>query len=152
MAYRRRAFSLVELVVVVIFLAIVAAVAVPRFNYSAVASGKAGCLASRIVTDLRLARTMAMSDAATNADGFALGMAGSEPYNGFEIVDLSDNSRVAYYEIESAVSCTGGSSFRFDPTGILKAGSDSSLTVSGGKRTFIISIVPATGMVTCRGN
>jgi len=150
MSKQGRAFTIVELVVVVIVLAIIGAVAVPRFNYSAVASSRASCLAGRIVTDLRLTRTLAMSNAAVNEDGFALEMTGSSPYAGFEIVDLSNNSRVASYEIDSGVTCTGGASFLFEPSGVLKSGSAGSLNVSGGKRTFLISIVPSTGMVSCR--
>ena len=68
----KQAFSLVELIIVVLFLGILATVAVPRLNFSAVTKQKADTIARKIVTDLRRTRRMAVSGAADNTSGFAL--------------------------------------------------------------------------------
>ena len=146
------AFSFVEVIIIVLFLGIFAAISVPRLNRAAISKNKAQTTARKIVTDLRLTRRLAISDAAGNSDGYALNMTGPGPYTGYQIVDLSDSSTVDSYTIDSAVTCTGGSGFQFNRLGNLKTGSDTQLIVSAEGKTFTIDIVPATGMIECTGN
>lgn len=143
----KRAFSLVELVLMVIFVGILAAVAVPRLNFSAVSKQKADAAAGKIVTDLRRVRRLAISDAATNTAGFALKMTGSAPFAGYTIENLDTAATVDSHMIDSAVSCAGGSAFNFGPLGNLLGGSDTQLTVSASGKTFTITITTATGMI-----
>jgi Tfp pilus assembly protein FimT len=152
MAKTRDGYSLTELIIIVIFLGILAAIAVPRFNFAIIAKQKADSQARKIVTDLRRTRRLAISDAANNSDGYALNMLGSAPYTYYQIVDLSDLSEVDSHNIDSAVTCTGGSEFQFNRLGNLKTGSDTQLTVSAGDKTFTIDIIPATGTIECSEN
>jgi len=149
---RRTAFTLVELILAVMFIGILAAVAVPRLNFSAVSKQKGDAAAMKIVTDLRRARRLAISDAATNTAGFALNMTGSSPYTGYEIKNLDTAATVDSHTIDSAVSCSGGSEFNFGPLGNLLTGSDTQLTVSASGKTFTITITTATGMIKCTEN
>jgi Tfp pilus assembly protein FimT len=149
MAKTKNGYSLTELIIIVIFLGVLAAIVVPRFNFAIIAKQKADCLARKIVTDLRRARSLAISNAADNSDGFALYMTGPGPYTGYQIVDLNDLSEVDSYSIDSDVNCTGGSEFQFGYLGNLKTGSDTQLTVYAEGKTLTIDIVPATGMVKC---
>lgn len=149
---RRTAFTLVELILAVMFVGILAAVAVPRLNFAAVSKQKADAAAMKIVTDLRRARSLGISDAATNAAGFALNMTGPAPYTGYEIENLDTEATVDSHTIDSAISCTGGSVFRFGPLGNLLTGSDTQLTVSASGKTFTITITTATGMIKCTEN
>ncbi len=153
MAGKRKAHTLIELIVVVLILAALAFVAVPRFQYGALHRQRADTLARKIVTDLRHARVLAISNAATNTDGYALNMTGSAPYSGYEIVNLDTSTAIANgtFSIDSNISCTGGSSFEFGPLGSL-TGSDTQLTVTAEGKTFTINIVSATGMVKCTEN
>ena len=145
-------FTFVELALVVIFISIFAAISIPRLHYGAIAKQKADCTARKIVTDLRRTRTLAISDAAGNTDGFALNMTGSSPYTGYEIVNLNTEETVDSHTIDSDVSCTGGDEFQFGPLGNLLSGSDTELTVSASGKTFTITITSATGMVKCAEN
>lgn len=151
MAKTRNGYSLTELIITVVLLAVLAAIAIPRFNFAIIARQKADCQAGKIVTDLRRARRLAISDAANNSDGYALNMTGAGPYTGYQIVDLSDSSTVDSYTIDSAVTCTGGSQFPFNYLGSL-TGSDTQLTVFAEGKTFTIDIVPATGAIECSEN
>jgi type II secretory pathway pseudopilin PulG len=144
---RKTAFTLVELILTVMFIGILAAVAVPRLNFSAVSKQKADAAAMKIVTDLRRVRRLAISDAAINTAGFALNMTGSAPYTAYEIKNLDTEATVDSHTIDSAVSCTGGSAFDFGPLGNLLAGSDTQLTVSASGKTLTITITTATGMI-----
>jgi hypothetical protein len=127
-------------------------VAVPRLNFGVLYRKQADTIARRIVTDLRRTRSLAISDVASNAQGYRLEMTGSGAYSGYRIVNLDTSDVIDTLEIEGEVSCTGGGSFSFGPLGELKAGSDSSVTVSGPGQSFAISIVSATGMVKCEQN
>ena len=149
MAEKRTAYSLVELIIIVIFLGIIAAIAVPRLNFSATSKYKAQTIARKIVTDLRRTRRLAISNAADNTAGFALNMTGSSPYSGYEIENLKTSETVDTHTIDSNINCTGGASFQFGPLGNLKTGSDTQLTVSASGKTLTITITTATGMVKC---
>jgi len=151
-AIRKNAFTLVELIIVVLFLAILAAVTVPKMNFSAVSKKKADTAARNIITVLHRTRQLAISNAATNTNGFALNMTGSAPYTGYEIKNLDTTAIMDSFTIDSNVECTGGRKFRFGPLGNLLAGSDSTLTVTAGGKTFTITITSATGMIKCTEN
>lgn len=145
-------FTFVELALVVIFISIFAAISIPRLHYGAIAKQKADCTARKIVTDLRRTRTLAVSHAADNTDGYALNMSGPAPYFAYEIIDLDSGTTIDSHIIDSDVTCTGGSCFEFGPLGNLLAGSDTSLVVSGAQQTFTVTVISATGMVECTEN
>jgi Tfp pilus assembly protein FimT len=147
-----KGYSLVELIVVVLFIGIFAMVAVPRINFATINKQQADTVAWKIATDLRRTRTLAISDAASNTSGFALNMTGGSPYSAYEIENIDSSATVDTHSFNSVVSCTGGNNFEFGPMGNLITGSDSSLTVSADGRSFTITIIPATGMVKCVEN
>ena len=103
MVRKRKAITLVELILVVVFLGILAFIAVPRMNLSAVSKQKADSVARKIVTDLRQTRRVAISDAANNTAGFALKMTGSSPYTGYEIENLDTAETVYSFAIARSI-------------------------------------------------
>ena len=149
MAGQKRAFTLIEVILVVLFLGIVAAIAIPRLSLSVSSKQKADCLAKKIVTDLRRTRGLAISNAAVNTAGFKLVMVGS-PYTSYNIVDANSSETVDSHTIDSAVDCAGGNEFEFGPLGNLLSESDTQLVISVDEKTlFTIDITLATGMVKC---
>jgi Tfp pilus assembly protein FimT len=151
MAKKRKAYSLVELIIIVLIVAALAFIAVPRLQFAALYRQQADTVARKIVTNLRRTRRLAISDAANNTDGFALNMAGTSPYTGYEIVNLNTSTTITNgtFSIDSDITCDGGASFQFGPLGNLKIGSGTQLTVTDGEKTFTITITSATGMVKC---
>ncbi|MFC1675683.1 Tfp pilus assembly protein FimT/FimU [Planctomycetota bacterium] len=147
MIIRKKAFSLTELIIVLVLLGIFAGIAVPRFNFALVSKKKAHALTQKIVTDLRRTRSLAIVNAAENTVGFALNMTGASPYASYEIQNLDTSTTVDSHTIEPDTSCSGGANFNFGPLGNLLAGSDTSLSISAGGDTFAITITSATGMV-----
>jgi Tfp pilus assembly protein FimT len=152
MARNEVGYSLVELIIVVIFLGVFAVVAVPRLNFATVSKQKAHALARQLVTDLRRTRSLAISDAASNTEGYELKMVGAAPYAAYEIENCGTGETVDSHTIDSKVSCTGDNKFEFGPLGNLKAGSGSGLTVSADGKSYTITIVPATGAAKCAGD
>ena len=149
---QKRAFTLTELILVVIFIGVFAAISIPRLSFAVISKQNADRHARKIVTDLRRTRTLAISNAANNTAGFTLNMAGSAPYFAYEIVNLDTGATIDSHIIGSDVSCTSGSQFEFGPLGNLLTGSDTELTVSAEEKTFVITIISATGMVKCTEN
>lgn len=150
--FKKPAYSFVEVIIVVIFLGIIAAIAVPKLNFSVTSKQQAESLSRKIVTDLRRTRMLAISNAAENNTGFALNMTGSSPYTGYEIQNLNTSEVIETFIVDSDISCTGGDNFQFGPLGNLVTGSDNQLVVSSSGKTCTISIIPATGMVKCEEN
>lgn len=166
--------TLVELILVVLFLGIFAVIAVPRLQFATLHGKQADTVAKKIVTDLRRTRRLAISDAANNTNGFQLKMIGTSPspvpvpipmlpllaatvpvplgYTGYEIINLNTGTTIDSHTIDSGIRCTGGRYFSFGPLGNLKAGSDTQLTVAAGGKSFTITIISATGMVKCVEN
>lgn len=153
MARQKTALTIVEVILIVLFLGIMAVIAIPRLSLSSISEQKADCLARKIVTDLRRTRRLAISNAADNTAGFKLNMTGSSPYTGYDIVDANSAETVDSQTIDPAVSCTGDDEFAFGPQGNLPSEIDTQLVISvDGKTLFTIDITPATGMVKCTEN
>jgi type II secretory pathway pseudopilin PulG len=140
---------MVELVVVVLILAVLTCLAVPRLRFDAVSRVNAEAVARRIRMDLRLARSRAILQAVQRPAGCALTMTGSEPYRGYDIVDLGDSSVIASHDLPAGVHCTGGRRFEFSSLGELKEGSDTQVQVSSQGQTLTLIVLPATGTVKC---
>ena len=80
--HQRAAYSFVEMIIVVIFLGIIAAIAVPKLNFSLTSKQQVETIVSKITTDLRRTRMLSIANAATNTAGFSLNMTGTSPYTG----------------------------------------------------------------------
>jgi Tfp pilus assembly protein FimT len=146
----KTAFSLVELLIVVMFLGIFAVIAVPRFNFAIVSRQKAETVARKLVVDLRRTRGLAISDAANNSQGYELKMVGSVPYTAYEIENMDTHEIVDSHTTDGiTISCSTGHKFRFGPLGELKSGSATQMVISAQGKTFTITIIPATGLVKC---
>jgi len=148
MTKKKKAHTIVELIVIVAILGALAFIAIPRLRFAALYRKQADTVARKIVTDLRRTRRLAISDAATNTDGFALNIIGST----YQIVD-GDETPIpnGTFSIDPKITCSGGTSFQFGPLGNL-TGSDSQLIISAEGKIFTISITPATGMIQCTEN
>lgn len=152
MVKSRKAFSLAELILIVLILGVLTAITVPKMQFATLRRQKADATAKKIATSLRLTRRLAITNAAVNVSGYALEMKGASPYSSYEIVNLKTSEVVDSYSIDSEVNCVGGRNFKFGPLGNLSAGSDTQAVVSADGKSFTINIVTATGMVKCVGS
>ena len=149
---RRAAFSLAELMLIVVILGVFAAIAIPRLDYAIVRRYKAEAEARKIVTGLRLVRALAISQAATNSKGFDLNMLGGSPYTGFEIENANTKAIVETRTIDSDVSVTGDAKFKFTLLGALQTAGDLQLNVFAEGKSFTITVFGVTGVAECVEN
>jgi len=153
MAAKRTGYSLAEMIVVVMIIGALAFIAIPQLNLAALHHKQASTIAKKITTDLRRARTLAISKAVNNSAGYSLKMVGSSPYTSYQIVDSNSAATIVdTLTIDSPISCTGGSLFKFGPLGNLLTGSSSTpITVSSEGKTYTITVITVTGIVECTG-
>ncbi len=146
-----KGFSFLELVLVVSIAVILLYIAVPRLKFDTLGRYKADTTARKIVTDLRRTRSMAISDAADNNQGYELRQTGSP--KGYEIINRDTSATVDSHTIDAniGVTWTGGSGFVFGPLGN-QLNATNKLTISAEGRTFDITVVQATGTVKCVKN
>ena len=149
---KQNAHTLVEMILVVIFVGILSAIALPRINFAIIRRQKADTLASKMVTEFRRVRRLAITDAANNALGYQVSMTGGPPYTGYDIVNLDTLAVLESHTIDSDVSCTGGTIFKFGPLGNLLGGSGTQLDTAADGRIFTITLVTSTGMIKCVEN
>jgi prepilin-type N-terminal cleavage/methylation domain-containing protein len=163
----KKGFSLVEMIVVVLMIGIFAAVSVPRINFASIAKKGPEVVASKLMTDLRRTRSLAINNAATNSDGYQLKInpliakAITEPriytaglfsngnkvktkYYTYDIIRLDKNRIVETHDGYEPVVFTGGLEFSFGPLGNLTS-AGSTLTIRAEGEIFAINITASTG-------
>ncbi|MCE5340055.1 MAG: hypothetical protein LLF92_02865 [Planctomycetaceae bacterium] len=143
-----KAVTLVEMLIVVLIISVLTFVAVPRMGMATVFKGKAQTTANQIAAAVRLCRTMAISNAAQNRQGFSLTFTGSGTYTGFQITNLQTSQVVKTEKLTNGITYSGTTSFWFGPLGS-RTDTGGNLTVSAGGKTLVISVVSTTGMVKC---
>jgi len=148
-AGKRTGFTLTEAILVVLFIGIFSAIAIPKFNQAVISRYKAETEAKKIVTCLRRTRGLAISNAAINDKGFSLMFIGDEPYTGYELENLDTEEIVDSYTVDPKVTITSpGDEFKFGPLGNLKS-DKTQIIVSAEGKSFTITVIRATGIVKC---
>ena len=145
----QKAYTLAEMIVVVLVLATMAVLAAPRLPFGFVRQRQAEMTAWKIVTDLRRTRSQAILEAASNPDGFTLNIDRAGGSITYEIVNCGNGEVIDSHALESGVDLSGRMRFEFNPLGTLKETDDPTLQVSATGQTFTITVIPATGMVRC---
>ena len=149
MEMAKKGVTLVELLIVVLIISAITFIAVPRFGMAVISIGKSQTTATKIAAAIRHCRTLAISNAATNQQGFKLNMTGpSSGYTGYQIVNVQTGQVIESGSVPENVSCTGANDFWFGPLGN-RLGDTDNLTVNMNGKTYVISIISATGMVKC---
>ncbi len=172
----KEGYTLIELVIVMLFIAAFAAIAIPRLNFATVEKKGAELTAYKFLSELRRTRALAIANAASNPNGFGIwinptgAMAPDEPvvytagllafgesnvskrrrtvYYTYEIRNLMTGATVDLQDVYDNVDLSGGTQFSFGPLGNLTSG-DTNLTISSGSKSFVINITGSTGSMTC---
>lgn len=147
---RRNAYTLVEMMVVVMIVGIMAGVAIPRFNFDVICRKSVDKEAHKLVGNLRRTRSLALRDAAINSSGYWLILTDPEPYSGYTIrsVETWELVDTVTFDPGVDVTLTGGSAwFKFDNLGTFSNYSNHGISIAGSGKSIAISFIPATGAV-----
>lgn len=141
------AFSLIELVMVLVIVAIVAAIAVPRY-FNAIARYRADAAAGRIVADLELARASARTAGLSRTVTFdlaagAMTISDVTPLNRIGLTYRTDFTAEPYRATLIAADFNGDAILIFDGFG--QADSAGTITVRCASHQRTITLDPTTG-------
>jgi Tfp pilus assembly protein FimT len=147
---RRGAFTVIELLIVIVTMAILAGLAIPSFS-STLSERRAWAAAERIRADLQWARQHAISTSTPqpvmfSADGYVLpGMRNLDNTSDEYKVDLSNDA----YQVRLVSADLGGDqALVFDIYG--NADSAAQIVIAAGEFTKIINVQEITGAVSVR--
>ncbi|MEM9413975.1 MAG: GspH/FimT family protein [Planctomycetota bacterium] len=142
---QRRGFSLIELTLVVALVAVLAAIAGPRFA-NASARQRAVAAANRIEADIALAQNLAQA----TSDDYTLRFTTKSSYQCIAADATTDQTvdlRADPYGVSLAYTLdNAGSDLVFNGFGLPNSGGE--LTVSGGGKVIVLTLNPVTGEVT----
>jgi type II secretory pathway pseudopilin PulG len=137
----------VELLAVVLVIAALMFMAIPRLSGGAMTRSSVRAAVRDLAAELRLARSRAVSEAVGNPQGYAVQMTGGPPYTGYQMVNLLTAAVVSTTALPAGVVCTGDAQFSFTPLGSLAVGSGTSLLLSAGGEQYSVTLTLATASV-----
>jgi MSHA pilin protein MshC len=145
-----RAFTLIELAVVVAILAVLSAIAVPRYA-NAISNYRANAAARRIAADIALTQARARALSSSQSITFSI------DHNGYQITGMNDPDHPgATYTVSlsdltagaklTAISIANSTTLTFNGYGMPSAAA--ALTITSGTATRTISVAADTGAVS----
>jgi prepilin-type N-terminal cleavage/methylation domain-containing protein len=143
----RAGFSLIELILTVLILAILAGILVPRAGWSLIGTLESETAAHQFAGYLKMTRSLAITHASTNAVGYKVVLSPGSPYTSYRIVNADTSEDVkAQVNIPQGVICMGDSEFQFTPLGNLNS-AEQSAQFSKADDTTTVTVTPAGGRV-----
>lgn len=143
------AFTLVEVLAVVMILAILASIVVPRAGWGTIGTMESATAGDQFAAWLRLARSMAITHASTNGSGYKVVLSAGSPYTSYRIVNADTSANVkAPVSIPDGVTCTGDSEIQFTPLGNVTGGVELSVQFTKNDDTTVVTVAPTGGRIT----
>ena len=141
----KKGYTLLEILFVVIVLAILAGIAIPRLGVGLSTKMKVKTAAQRLVSDLRYTRRLAI----TNNQDYRLSVDSSE--NDYTIYDSGDTQVGATKNIDSDITISADKDFIFESLGNASVSSDTDISLSSNGNQADITVTTATGMGSVSG-
>jgi len=142
---RRNSYSSVEVLFVIVVIAVLAAVAIPRLSVPFTVKMRVKTAAQKLISDLRLTRRLAI----TNNENYRLSIDSSNKE--YAIYDSVNSQQGLTKVIDSAITVSADKDFIFEHLGNASALSDISVSFSAQGNQADISVVIATGRISVAG-
>lgn len=144
-----KGFTLVEVLVVVMILAILASIVVPRAGWGTIGTMESATAGDQFAAYLRLARSLAITHASTNDSGYKVVLSEGSSFTSYRIVNADTSANVkASVSIPDGVTCTGDNEIGFTPLGNVTGGAERSVQFTKADDTTVITVAPASGRIT----
>ncbi|MGB8227142.1 MAG: prepilin-type N-terminal cleavage/methylation domain-containing protein [Sedimentisphaerales bacterium] len=144
---RIKGFTLIELILVVVILAILASIVIPRAGWGTMGKVQAEITGREFCNYLKLARSLAITHASSNGTGYKVVLTPSQPYT----YSLFNAATLAVVKgpiaLPAGVGYTGDQTFQFTPLGNLSVSQTLSVTFSKASDTSVVTVTPI-GRVT----
>ncbi len=147
----RAGFTLIELIMVVAILAIMTAIAIPRIGWGSMDKVQAETTARQFSDYLKLARSLAISNAGSNSSGYEarvlISLMTGEMRLVLVIVNRGTSEEVKNYMIPKDVTRSGDHTFQFTPLGTLQSGTTQTVQFTKSGYTSTVTVT-AIGRIT----
>ena len=135
-------FTLIELLLTVAVLAILAGIAIPRMDWGVIGKADARTSARAFANYLKLARSLAITNAGSNSKGYKVVLSRYEPYT-YTLINAETSDVVkGPIDIPQGVERSGDRKFHFTPLGELKGNHELTLQLSSSGETTVVSVTP----------
>ncbi len=146
-ASKRMGFALVELILTVALLAILVGIVIPRVGWDAMGKVQAETAARQFSSYLKLARSLAITHASSNSEGYKVVLSSAGPYT--YTLSNADTSEVIKgpVALPEGVARSGDRTYQFTPLGNLSVSRELSVRFSKSGDTTIVTVTPV-GRIT----
>ncbi len=135
-------FSLIELLLVIALLVIAASVAVPRMGWGTMGKVQVETAGQRFSNYLKLARSLAVTHASSNSEGYKVVLSSSQPYT-YSLSNAATSEIIkGPVALPAGVSRSGDRTYQFMPLGNLSGTHSLATSLSKGGETIVISVTP----------
>jgi len=138
----RAGFTLIELVLAVAVLAILVSIVIPRVGWETMGKVQAKTAARQFSDYLKLARSLAITHASSNSEGYIVVLSPSQPYT-YSLIN-ADTSGVVKGPIAlpESVARSGDRTYQFTPLGDLSVSRELSVQFSKSGDTTVVTVTP----------
>ena len=142
-AVLKAGFSLIELLLTVALLAIIVSIAIPRAGWSTMGVVQSKTAARQFANYLKLTKSLAITNSATNNQGYKINLSPASPYTSYSIINADSMATVkGPIDIPTGVTCTGDAEFHFTPLGQLQLGSTITTQFTKSTDTSTVTVTP----------
>ncbi|MCX5632239.1 MAG: type II secretion system protein [Phycisphaerae bacterium] len=139
---RIKGFTLIELILVVVILAILASVVIPRAGWGTMSKVQAETAGREFCNYLKLARSLAITHASSNSEGYKVVLSPSQPYT-YSLSNVATSEVIkGPIALPQGVSRSGDRTYQFTPLGNLSVTQTRETTFSKDGETSVVSVTP----------
>ncbi len=138
----RTGFTLIELALTVVLLAILVSIVIPRVGWDTMGKVQAETAARQFSDYLKLARSLAITHASSNSSGYKVVLSPSQPYT-YSLINADTSDAVkGPIALPEGVDRSGDRTYRFTPLGNLSVSHTLEVEFSKSDEVAVVTVTP----------